>query len=110
MLTGSASGSERRPDLPHRTTAAEQRHSPRLRDLVEVHAVEVLEPSPKLRSMIVRAEPLGELVAQAKTEGFVPIIEDGLRHVAAGRTTVSEMVRVLSFEERALDLYEEGEN
>jgi len=73
-------------------------------------AVEVLEPSSKLRSMIVKSEPLGELVAQARTEGFVPIIEDGLRHVAAGRTTVSEMVRVLSFEERALDLYEDGEN
>ena len=67
-----------------------------------IAAVEVLEPTPRLRELVVEAAALGALIEQATKDGFVPIIEDGLRHVAAGRTTVSEMIRVLSFEERAI--------
>jgi type IV pilus assembly protein PilB len=73
-------------------------------------AVEVLEPTPALRNLVVSSAALGQLVEQATKDGFVPIIEDGLRHVAAGRTTVSEMVRVLSFEERAMSPSEDGES
>jgi type IV pilus assembly protein PilB len=67
-----------------------------------IAAVEVLEPTPRLRELVVESAALGALVEQATKDGFVPIIDDGLRHVAAGRTTVSEMIRVLSFEERAM--------
>jgi type II secretory ATPase GspE/PulE/Tfp pilus assembly ATPase PilB-like protein len=64
-----------------------------------VAAVEVLEPSPELRSLIVAQAPIGQLIEVADRQGFVPIISDGLRHVTAGRSTVSEMTRVLSIEE-----------
>jgi type IV pilus assembly protein PilB len=65
-----------------------------------VAAVEVLEPSPALRSLVVAQAGIGELIEQTESEGFVSILEDGLRHVIGGRTSVSEITRVLSLEER----------
>jgi type II secretory ATPase GspE/PulE/Tfp pilus assembly ATPase PilB-like protein len=44
--------------------------------------------------------PLARLAEEAAGEGFLSIFNDGVRHLAAGRTTVAEMTRVLSLEER----------
>jgi len=63
-------------------------------------AVEVLTPSPELRNMILEEVPLAGLAEEASKEGFLSIFNDGVRHLASGRTTVAEMTRVLSLEER----------
>ena len=44
--------------------------------------------------------PLAQLAEEAAKEGFLSIFNDGVRHLGAGRTTVAEMTRVLSLEER----------
>lgn len=66
-----------------------------------IAAVEVLVPSVELRGLVLAQAPSTKLIEAARAAGFVPIIEDGLRHLSAGRTTVAEMTRVLSLEERA---------
>lgn len=63
-------------------------------------AVEVLTPSAKLRNMILEEAPLARLAEEAAGEGFLSIFNDGVRHLSAGRTTVTEITRVLSLEER----------
>jgi len=63
-------------------------------------AVEVLTPSPALRAMVIEEAPLAKLADQAHSEGFRPILADGMRHLGAGRTTVAEIARVLTLEER----------
>ena len=42
-----------------------------------------------------------DLTKQARREGTIPIIEDGMRHVANFKTTISEVVKVLAFDESA---------
>jgi len=57
--------------------------------------VEVLEPSQLLRSLIAEGRPQSEVVKAAQDEGYTSILSDSHRHVVAGRTTVSEMLRCL---------------
>jgi type II secretory ATPase GspE/PulE/Tfp pilus assembly ATPase PilB-like protein len=68
-----------------------------------IAAVEVLVPTVELRSLVLEQASATRMIECARSSGFVPIIEDGLRHLGAGRTTVAEMTRVLSMEERAAD-------
>jgi type II secretory ATPase GspE/PulE/Tfp pilus assembly ATPase PilB-like protein len=64
-----------------------------------VAAVEVLNISPDLRALSLAQASIQDMMRQARSEGFATIVEDGLRHLQAGRTTVAEVSRVLSFEE-----------
>lgn len=64
-----------------------------------IAAVETLYPSADLKLMVASQVPTAELAAQARLEGSITILEDGMRHVTELRTTVSEVVKVLAFDE-----------
>lgn len=66
-----------------------------------IAAVETLYPSADLKLMVASQVPTAELAAQARLEGSITILEDGMRHVTELRTTVSEVVKVLAFDESA---------
>lgn len=68
-----------------------------------IASVEVLTPSTELRNMVAAHAPASELHAAAEADGYISIVCDGLRHITAGNTTVGEMLRVLSAEERPVD-------
>ena len=69
-----------------------------------VAAVETLYPSADLKLMVASQVPTAELAAQARLEGAITILEDGMRHVVEGRTTISEVVKVLAFDESAASM------
>jgi type IV pilus assembly protein PilB len=58
--------------------------------------VEYLRPSRRFRALVAQQATYEELEAEATATGFKAIVHDGLRHAAAGRTTVSEVSRVLN--------------
>lgn len=60
---------------------------------------EVLTPSLAVRTAVAEGAPKEVLLAKARDAGWQPIVEDGLRLLRAGRTTVAELVRVLSIDE-----------
>ncbi|MEP6764614.1 MAG: GspE/PulE family protein [Gemmatimonadaceae bacterium] len=62
---------------------------------------ELLTLNDALRAQIVAAAPLDTLRAAARAQGLQPLREDGWRLVAEGRTTVDEVVRVVSEDESA---------
>lgn len=64
-----------------------------------VAVVEVFAPSQKFRALATAGATAPDLAKEAKAEGFVPIMQDALRHVADGRTSVSEMLRVVYSDE-----------
>lgn len=68
--------------------------------LGRVVVVEMLEPTPKLRELIMAGASVGELEAAARETGWVPMLDDGLRHVDERHTTVEELSRTLSGEGR----------
>jgi type IV pilus assembly protein PilB len=61
---------------------------------------EVLLISPPVREMIAAKAPAAEIMRQASAEGMQTLRKDGLRKAVAGLTTVEELVRVASAEER----------
>jgi type IV pilus assembly protein PilB len=63
-----------------------------------VAASEVLTVSREMRDAVARAQSADTIAQIASESGFVDIRQDGLRHVSEGRTTVSEILRVLSSE------------
>ena len=60
-----------------------------------IAVLEVLAPSRKLRALVASRAPADELTETALAGGWKPIMHDGLRHVAAGATTIDEVHRVL---------------
>ena len=57
---------------------------------------EVLKISDSLRKLIFEKESIQKLLALAKSEGFKLMAEDGLEKVAAGQTTIEEVVQAVS--------------
>lgn len=57
---------------------------------------EVLENSLTLKDMILNKSPLEEIEEQARGEGMLNLVEDGLFKAAQGKTSVEEVLRLLS--------------
>jgi type IV pilus assembly protein PilB len=57
---------------------------------------EVLKMSPTIRELIMKGATAGEIEKQAQKEGMMTMIEDGVFMVASGKTTIEEVLRVVS--------------
>ncbi len=55
---------------------------------------ELMEMSEELREMIFRKRPAGEIREKARSLGMLTLVEDGLRKVMQGTTTIEEILRV----------------
>ena len=57
---------------------------------------EVLKVTPTVKSLIMKGATAGEIEEQAKLEGMMTMIEDGIFKAAQGITTIEEVLRVIS--------------
>src|SRR3989344_616228 len=57
---------------------------------------EVLKVTPTVKSLIMKGATAGEIEAQAKSDGMMTMIEDGIFKAAQGITTIEEVLRVIS--------------
>lgn len=57
---------------------------------------EVLPVSPAIKELILRNASPDEIEAQAKKEGMMTMLEDGIFQVVQGKTTIEEVLRVVS--------------
>lgn len=57
---------------------------------------EVLDVTPTVKSLIMKGATAGEIEVQAKSEGMMTMIEDGIFKAAQGVTTIEEVLRVVS--------------
>ncbi|PIQ66589.1 MAG: hypothetical protein COV96_00600, partial [Candidatus Zambryskibacteria bacterium CG11_big_fil_rev_8_21_14_0_20_42_18] len=57
---------------------------------------EVLKVTPTIKALIMKGATSGEIEAQAKSEGMMTMIEDGIFKAAQGITTIEEVLRVVS--------------
>lgn len=57
---------------------------------------EVLEMSPALKDMVMAGKTGDEIQVQARKEGMLTMIEDGIFKAAQGRTTIEEVLRVIN--------------
>ena len=57
---------------------------------------EVLKVTPTVKSLIMKGATAGEVEEQAKSEGMMTMIEDGIFKAAQGVTTIEEVLRVVS--------------
>lgn len=57
---------------------------------------EVLEMSPTLKDMVIGEKTGDELTAQARKEGMLTMIEDGIFKAAQGLTSIEEVLRVVN--------------
>jgi len=57
---------------------------------------EVLEISPTLKDMVMAGKTGDEVEAQARKEGMLTMIEDGIFKAAQGRTSIEEVLRVIN--------------
>ncbi|MEK7461803.1 MAG: GspE/PulE family protein [Patescibacteria group bacterium] len=57
---------------------------------------EVLRITPTIKSLIMKGATAGEIEEQAKSEGMMTMIEDGIFKAAQGITTIEEVLRVVS--------------
>ncbi len=55
---------------------------------------EILNVSPAIKDMIIRRATSDEIEAQARKEGMLTLIEDGLYQAASGVTSIEEVLRV----------------
>lgn len=75
-------------------------YKPRLSDVcptgyssrVSIH--EILNVSPAIKELIIKRATSDEIEAQARKEGMMTLIEDGLFQAASGLTTIEEILRV----------------
>lgn len=58
--------------------------------------IEVFETSPAIKELIGKASPTDALHEQARKEGMLTMMEDGIYKAAAGITTLEEVLRVIS--------------
>lgn len=64
-----------------------------------IAVVEMLQPSNELKALVARRAPAADLKREAYASGFETMIHDAYRHMLTGRTTVSEVARLISVEE-----------
>ena len=57
---------------------------------------EVLEMTPTVKDMIMQGKTTDELEAQARSEGMLTMIEDGIFKAAQGFTSIEEVLRVIN--------------
>lgn len=57
---------------------------------------EVLKMSPAIKELIMKGATSAQIEDQAKKEGMVTMIEDGIFMVAQGKTTIEEVLRVVT--------------
>lgn len=57
---------------------------------------EVLKMSPIIKELVVKGEPDNVISEQAKKEGMLTMLEDGIFKAAQGVTTIEEVLRVIS--------------
>ena len=57
---------------------------------------EVMKVTPTIKEMIIKGASGDDLEAQAKTEGMMTMIEDGIFQAVLGITTLEEVFRVVS--------------
>lgn len=57
---------------------------------------EVLKVTPTIKDLIIKGATSGEIEEQAKSEGMMTMIEDGIFKAAQGITTIEEVLRVVS--------------
>ncbi len=57
---------------------------------------EVLKVTPSIKELIIKGAITSEIENQAKKEGMLTMIEDGIFNVVQGNTTVEEVLRVVS--------------
>ncbi|MES2314658.1 MAG: GspE/PulE family protein [Patescibacteria group bacterium] len=57
---------------------------------------EILKMTPTIRELIMKGETSSAIEAQAKKEGMLTMLEDGIYKCAAGMTTIEEVLRVVS--------------
>ena len=57
---------------------------------------EVLKMTPTIKSLIMKGATAGDIEEQAKSEGMMTMIEDGIFKAAQGITTIEEVLRVIS--------------
>jgi len=75
---------------PKPTTESESGYQSR----VGIH--EILKVSPAIKELIMRRASAKEIEAQAKKEGMMTMLEDGIFKAAQGVTTIEEVLRVVS--------------
>ena len=57
---------------------------------------EILKMTPTVRELIMKSETALAIQSQAKSEGMLTMIEDGIFKAAQGQTTIEEVLRVIS--------------
>jgi len=57
---------------------------------------EVLKMSPAIKDLVVQGKPDSDINEQAKKEGMLTMIEDGIFKAVQGVTTIEEVLRVIS--------------
>ena len=56
----------------------------------------MLKVNPTIKNLIMKGATAGEIEEQAKSEGMITMIEDGIFKAAQGITTIEEVLRVIS--------------
>lgn len=57
---------------------------------------EVLKVTPSIKELIIKGGTSAEIEAQAKKEGMITMLEDGIFNAVQGTTTIEEVLRVVS--------------
>jgi type II secretory ATPase GspE/PulE/Tfp pilus assembly ATPase PilB-like protein len=57
---------------------------------------EILPVSHGIRDLILKGSPADEIEEQAKKEGMLTMLEDGIYKAARGITTIEEVLRVVT--------------
>ena len=57
---------------------------------------EILKVTPTIKDLIMKGATAGDIEAQAKTDGMMTMIEDGIFKAVQGVTTIEEVLRVIS--------------
>jgi type IV pilus assembly protein PilB len=57
---------------------------------------EILHASHEIRNLILKGSPADDIEAQAKKEGMLTMLEDGIYKAARGITTIEEVLRVIT--------------
>ena len=57
---------------------------------------EVLKVTPTIRDLIMQGKTSQDIEVQARKEGMITMIEDGVFQAAQGKTTIEEVLRVVS--------------
>ncbi len=81
-------------DIPFYKPKASEDSEDGYKGRVGIH--EVLKVTPTIRNLIIKGATSDEIEQQAKSEGMLTMIEDGIFKAAQGITTIEEVLRVIS--------------